>query len=60
MIPPFAQKHNYLGDDYICELTRKRCGYSNIVHCCACPVYYNRDVVNYIGYKKERRGEELI
>jgi len=55
MIPEFAQKHNYYGKDYTCELTKNPCGFSNILHCCACPTYMNRDVVNYVGYKKELR-----
>jgi hypothetical protein len=57
MIPVFAREHNHLGKDYICELTKKRCGFSNILHCCACPTYADRNVVNYVGYKKEPRQQ---
>jgi hypothetical protein len=47
--------HNFLTPDGDCRITKRRC-VQNILYCCACPAYMKREVVNYVGYKKERRG----
>ena len=54
LLNPFDKTDSLLGKDGKCLLNPKNCCFP-VLYCCACSAYWNRNVVKYVGLKKEKR-----